>query len=122
VRDIDAEPRNSAVVPAGRVEGSAGTSPRVYSRAMRVFRRAAIVVLSAGCGCSTSYDGPVLAWSDDGACGVPAGYVGLDETVPDGGPCRAATWCPLDSSPNCVIPPVEAGVDATFGEDSAQSP
>jgi hypothetical protein len=76
---------------------------------MRSVGCVAIVLLVGGCG-SNNYDSPLYLWSDDGACGVPFGYVGLDETVTDDGGCTAATWCPIDSSPTCVSPPSEAGL------------
>lgn len=69
----------------------------------------AALLIAAGCG-STSYDGPTYVWSDDGGCGVPLGYVGINETITADGGCFAASWCPLDSSPNCISLPLDGGV------------
>jgi hypothetical protein len=76
---------------------------------MRRTASVAIAVFVSACGVNS--DAPIFAWSDDGACGVPAGYVGLDETPTADGGCSAATWCPIDSSPNCVSPPPDAGAE-----------
>lgn len=87
---------------------------------MRSIRGALFALLVAGCSSNTN-DGPVFTWSDDGACGVPAGYVGIDETIAEDGGCTAATWCPNDSSPICVSPPSDAGSSEAEGTPAVEA-
>jgi len=83
----------------------------ILSRAASRLAGVAVLLTVAGCARNT-YEGPTFIWSDDGGCGVPPGYVGINETVTADGGCVAASWCPLDSSPTCVSPPLDAGTQA----------